>query len=497
MKPNEVKRVVIAGGGTAGWNVAAMLGASLGTLLDITLVESEEIGTIGVGESTVPTVRRFHELLGIDEQEFMRDNRASFILGISFEDWAREGDRYIHSFGVVGKSTWMADFHHFWLHAKANGWGGEIGDYCFEHEALRAKKFETGPNHGINYAYHLDAALYARFLRKLAERYGVKRVEGKIQSVEQDGESGFVTALALESGQRLEGDLFIDCTGFRGLLIEQTLKAGFDDWGHWLPCDSALPIQTRAVGPAIPYTRAIAHEAGWMWQIPLQHRVGNGFVYSSDHMTDQAAHDGLHARIEGDVVFSPKVIRFRPGTRRKVWDKNVIAFGLSSGFVEPLESTSIHLIQVGITRLVQSFPFAGITQAQTDRYNERSRHELDQVRDFVIMHYKLTERDDSDFWRYCRNMSVPDSLAERIALFRESAGAWQGHEELFRVDSWLQVMIGQRLYPETYHPMGHLMPEAQLKEALGHLRTNIANAVAQMPAHQTFLDGYCGAAELA
>ena len=497
MKPNEVKRVVIAGGGTAGWNVAAMLGASLGTLLDITLVESEEIGTIGVGESTVPTVRRFHELLGIDEQEFMRDNRASFKLGISFEDWAREGDRYIHSFGVVGKSTWMADFHHFWLHAKANGWGGEIGDYCFEHEALRAKKFETGPNYGINYAYHLDAALYARFLRKLAERYGVKRVEGKIQSVEQDGESGFVTALALESGQRLEGDLFIDCTGFRGLLIEQTLKAGFDDWGHWLPCDSALPIQTRAVGPAIPYTRAIAHEAGWMWQIPLQHRVGNGFVYSSDHMTDQAAHDGLHARIEGDVVFSPKVIRFRPGTRRKVWDKNVIAFGLSSGFVEPLESTSIHLIQVGITRLVQSFPFAGITQAQTDRYNERSRHELDQVRDFVIMHYKLTERDDSDFWRYCRNMSVPDSLAERIALFRESAGAWQGHEELFRVDSWLQVMIGQRLYPETYHPMGHLMPEAQLKEALGHLRTNIANAVAQMPAHQTFLDGYCGAAELA
>ncbi|WP_264940611.1 tryptophan halogenase family protein [Sphingomonas caeni] len=492
-----MKRVVIAGGGTAGWNVAAALGSTLGTLLDITLVESEEIGTIGVGESTVPTVRRFHQLLGIKEQEFMRDNRASFKLGISFEDWARIGDRYIHSFGVVGKSTWMGDFHHFWLHAVAQGYGGEVGQYCFEHEALRAGKFACGPESTINYAYHLDAALYARFLRKFSEGFGVRRVEGKITSVDQDGESGFVIAINLESGARIEGDLFIDCTGFRGLLIEQALGAGFEDWGQWLPCNSALPIQTRAVGPAVPYTRAMAHEAGWMWQIPLQHRVGNGFVYSSDHMSDEAAHDGLHARIEGEVVFAPKPIRFRAGRRLKTWDKNVVAFGLSSGFVEPLESTSIHLIQVGVTRLIQSFPFAGISQAQVDRYNARAQAEIEMVRDFVTLHYKLTEREDSEFWRYCKNMSIPDSLAARIALFRESGMAYQDQDELFRIDSWLQVMIGQRLVPQAYHHMGRLLTDAQLKQALTDLKTNIAGAVARMPAHQDFVDSYCGAEALA
>ena len=497
MVEQKVKRVVIAGGGTAGWNVAAALSRTLGTLLDITLVESEEIGTIGVGESTVPTVRTFHHLLGINEQEFMRDNRASFKLGISFETWARQGDRYIHSFGVVGKSTWMGDFHHFWLHAKAQGWGGDIGDYCFEHQALAAGKFATGEKSTINYAYHLDAALYARFLRKFAEGFGAKRVEGKITSVDQDPESGFVTAINLESGTRVEGDLFIDCTGFRGLLIEQTLKAGFEDWGHWLPCNSALPIQTRSVGPAVPYTRAIAHEAGWMWRIPLQHRVGNGFVYSSDHMTDEAAHDGLHARIEGDVVFAPNPIRFRTGRRRKVWDKNVVAFGLSSGFVEPLESTSIHLIQVGVTRLIQSFPFAGISQAQVDRYNERANEEAELVRDFIVLHYKLTEREDSEFWRHCKNMAIPDSLAARIALFRESGTAYQAQDELFRVDSWLQVMIGQRLMPQAYHHMGRLMTGDQLKGALGDLKANIAGAVERMPAHQDFVDSYCGAEALA
>ena len=497
MDSQRIKRVVIAGGGTAGWNVAAALGSSLGSLLDITLVESEEIGTIGVGESTVPTVRRFHQLLGINEQEFMRDNRASFKLGISFEDWARIGDRYIHSFGIVGKSTWMGDFHHFWLHAKAQGWGGELGEYCFEHQALAAGKFATGEKATINYAYHLDAALYARFLRRFSEGHGVRRVEGKITSVDQDGESGFVTAINLESGARVEGDLFIDCTGFRGLLIEQTLKAGFEDWGQWLPCNSALPIQTKAVGPAMPYTRAMAHEAGWMWRIPLQHRVGNGFVYSSDHMTDDAAHDALHARIEGDVVFAPNPIRFRTGRRLKAWHRNVVAFGLSAGFVEPLESTSIHLIQAGVMRLIQSFPFAGISEAQVDRYNTRAQDEAELVRDFIVLHYKLTEREDSEFWRYCRNMAVPDSLAERIALFQESATAYQAQDELFRVDSWLQVMIGQRLIPEAYHHMGRLMSDEQLKGALGDLKGNIANAVARMPAHQEFVDSYCGAEALA
>jgi len=492
-EPN-IRRVVIAGGGTAGWIAAAALGKVLGPLLDITLVESEEIGTIGVGESTIPTARTFHTLLGIDEQEFMRDNRASFKLAILFENWARQGDSYIHSFGTVGKGTWIADFQHFWLEAVHQGFGGDLADYCFEAQAAKAKKFATSKDANINFAYHLDASQYARFLRRFSERHGVKRVEGRIETVRQNAETGYIEALELASGERIEGDLFIDCTGFRGLLIEQTLKAGWEDWGHWLPTNSALPIQTKAVGPAVPYTRAIAHEAGWMWQIPLQHRVGNGLVFASEFMTDEEAHDRLHAQIEGEIVHEPKVIRFRAGRRRAIWDKNCIAMGLSSGFIEPLESTSIHLIQIAVTRLIQSFPFSGFDEAPIRRFNERARDEIERVRDFIILHYKATEREDSPFWNYCRTMEVPDSLAERIALFREDAQAYQGPDELFRIDSWMQVMIGQRIEPRGYHHLARMLPPGQLREALSDLKTNIARAVARLPEHQAFLDGYCAPA---
>ncbi|MES2442647.1 MAG: tryptophan halogenase family protein [Pseudomonadota bacterium] len=485
-----VKRVVIAGGGTAGWVVAAALGKTLGSLLDITLVESEEIGTIGVGESTIPTARTFHALLGIDEREFMRETQSSFKLGILFEDWARVGDRYIHSFGQVGKSIWMGDFHQFWLQAREQGWGGDLGDYCFELQAAKAGKFATGPEAKINYAYHLDAGRYARFLRKFSEAEGVKRVEGRIAEVRQNPETGFIAALVLESGATIEGDLFIDCTGFRGLLIEQTLKAGYEDWTHWLPTNAALPLQTASVGPAVPYTRAMAHGAGWQWRIPLQHRVGNGLVYCSEFMSDDEAHATLHAGIEGEILVEPRPIRFRAGRRLKAWDKNCIAFGLSSGFVEPLESTSIHLFMIGVTRLVQLFPFGGVTDTLADRYNELSRRELEAVRDFIVLHYKATERDDTPFWRHCRDMAVPDSLAERIALFRENALAYQAQDDLFRVDSWVQVMLGQRIEPLRHHQMGRLMPEAKLRQALGDLKANIAGAVARMPAHQAFLDRY-------
>ncbi|WP_243455797.1 tryptophan halogenase family protein [Sphingosinicella sp. BN140058] len=489
-----MKKVVIAGGGTAGWIAAAALSRQLGRLIEIVLVESDEIGTVGVGESTIPTARSFNALLGLDEPEFMRATQATFKLGIAFEDWARVGDRYVHSFGQVGTSTWIAEFHHFWLEARARGLAGEIGDYCFELQAAEAGKFATGSDTTINYAYHLDATLYGRFLRARSESHGVTRVEGRIASVEQDPENGFIRALAMESGERVEGDLFIDCTGFRGLLIEQTLRAGYEDWGQWLATDSALAVQTGSVGPALPYTRAIAHRAGWQWRIPLQHRVGNGLVYASAHMEDDDARALLIEKLEGEAITEPRLIRYRTGRRRKTWDKNCIALGLASGFVEPLESTSIHLIMIAVTRLMQLFPFSGISDAVVNRFNEQARSELESIRDFIILHYKLTERDDSAFWRQCRDMAVPDSLAERIGLFREAGFAYQASEDLFRVDSWVQVMLGQRLQPLGHHRVGELMGSERIQQSLADLKGKIAAAVQRMPTHQAFIDRYCAPA---
>jgi len=486
-----VKKVVIAGGGTAGWIAAAALVKQLGRLLDITLIESDEIGTIGVGESTIPTVRAFHSLLGIDEREFMRATQSSFKLGIAFENWSAIGDRYFHSFGVIGKSTWMADFHHFWLQAQAEGFAGPLGDYCFELQAAEANKFATGENAPINYAYHLDATAYARFLRGMSEPDGVKRVEGKITKVEQDPESGFIQALVLDSGQRIEGDLFIDCTGFRGLLIEQTLGTGYEDWSHWLPTNSAYAVQTTSTGPAVPYTKAIAHKAGWRWRIPLQHRVGNGLVFCSDYMSDEEARALLLREIEGEPLFDPRLIRYKTGSRRKVWNKNCLALGLASGFIEPLESTSIHLIMTAVTRLMQSFPFNGFDEPMIERFNTLSRTELEGVRDFIILHYHLTQRDDSAFWMRCRDMEIPDSLAKRMALFRDNAQAYQAPDELFRIDSWVQVMLGQQLQPRGYHQVARMMPPGQLRRTLADLKGNIAGTVAKMPSHQEFLDHYC------
>lgn len=493
MEEQKVKKVVIAGGGTAGWVAAAALSSQLGPLIEVTLVESDDIGTVGVGEATIPTIRTFHHLLGLNERDFMRATRATFKLGIAFENWARNGDRYIHSFGQIGRPTWMGGFHNIWLQARAEGFGGELSDYCFELQAAEAGKFFTSEKSPINYAFHLDASLYARFLRQFSETKGAKRVEGKIAKVEQDAASGFITALTLESGERLEGDLFIDCTGFRGLLIEQTLRAGYEDWTHWLATDSALAVQTRSVGEPPPYTRAIARQSGWQWRIPLQHRVGNGLVYSSAHLSDDEAHATLFANIEGEVLTEPRPIRYRTGRRRKVWEKNCIALGLSSGFVEPLESTSIHLIMIGVTRLIQLFPFSGVSDALARRYNEMADSELERIRDFIILHYKATERDDTAFWRHCRDMDVPDTLKQRLALFRESALVYQAPDDLFRVDSWLQVMLGQRIEPQGRHHMGRLMTREQMQRALDGLRTNIANAVAKMPSHREFIAQYCPA----
>jgi tryptophan 7-halogenase len=487
-----VRRVVIAGGGTSGWTAAAALAQQLGPLLDITVIESDEIGTVGVGEATFPTILTFHKILGLDEKEFLRATRGSIKLGISFENWARRGDRYIHSFGTIGKATWMGEFHHYWLQARSEGYGGDIGDYCFEHQAAKAHKFFVSETSKINYAYHFDASLYARYLRSRCEPQGVKRIEGKIVEVQQHPETGFVTALVLQSGQRVEGDLFIDCSGFRGVLIEQALHAGYEDWGHWLKNDSAQALQTDCPLDDIPpYTRAIAHDVGWQWKIPLQHRQGTGYVYSSRYISDDDARKVLLANLDGDIRVELRLLKFKTGRRLKAWVNNVIAIGLSGGFVEPLESTSIHLIQSGVTRLLQLFPFSGFSPALAHRYNEQSRIEYEKIRDFIVLHYKATERDDTPFWRDCRDMEVPETLAQRIALFRESGHAYQGADELFRVDSWLHVLLGQRIEPRGYHHMGRLLGKERLRAALDSLKTNITHAVEKMPTHREFLDRYC------
>nr|WP_295660595.1 tryptophan halogenase family protein [Polymorphobacter sp.] len=491
----RVERVVIAGGGTAGWVAAAALVKQLGPLISITLVESEEIGTIGVGESTIPTARAFHELLGIYEDAFMRAAQATFKLGISFENWGRDGARYFHPFGSVGRSTWMGDFQHFWLEARRQGLtNADYGEFSFEQNAALAGRFALEGKPQLAYAYHLDAGGYTRFLRSLAESAGVRRVEGKIRNVPVDAESGDIVALELESGERIEGDLFIDCTGFRALLIGETLGVKFEDWGDWIATDRALVVQTESTGPAVPYTRAIAHGEGWRWKIPLQTRVGNGLVYASDFLSEDEASARLLGALDGRPLFDPRPIRYKTGMRMKSWSRNCVALGLSSGFVEPLESTSIHLIQVAVTRLIQLFPFAGTTTALAERFNVQSTREWQGIRDFVILHYKQSERDDTAFWRRCRDMPIPDSLAERIALFRESAAAYQGGEDLFRVDSWVSVMLGQGLMPRDWHRLGELLKPGELAQALADIKKGIAGAVAATPAHDAFIARYCAAA---
>lgn len=493
MENRKIHKVVVCGGGTAGWMAAASMAKLLGRTLDITLIESEQIGTVGVGEATIPTLLTLHELLKIKEQDFLKAVQGTFKLGISFENWRDVGKDYIHSFGWTGKDSWAAGFQHFWLKGKQLGISEEFGSYCKEWLAARQNRFAVLPNQGLNYAYHFEASRYAVFLRAMAEEHGAVRQEGKIQRVEQDPESGYITAVVLESGQRIEGDLFIDCTGFRGLLIEQTLEAGYEDWTQWLPCDRAVAVQTEAIEPPIPYTRSIAREAGWQWRIPLQHRVGNGLVFSSNHWSDDEAIAKLMGHVEGNPLNEPRVIRFSTGTRRKHWHKNCVAMGLSSGFIEPLESTSIHLIQRAVIRLMQMFPYDGIRQPDVDEFNNQMRFEIDNVRDFIILHYNVTERDDSEFWRQCRTMEIPDSLKHRIELFRQAGRVFKVPTELFGENSWIQVMLGQGIEPEQYHPIVNMMDDDELKRFLSGIHASVGQLVSQLPDHQRFIDHYCKA----
>ena len=493
METQKIKKVVIAGGGTSGWVTAAALSQHLGTSLDITLIESEEIGTVGVGESTVPPIRTFNKLMGIDEQEFLRETAGAFKLAIWFENWAQKGERYIHPFGTNGQPTWLCDFQHYWLRGLDLGLTQGLGDYCVEWVAAEQGKFATSPESKINYAYHIDAALYAKFLRKRAEAKGVKRIEGKINSVKQNHTTGFIESVTLNSGEVIEGDLFVDCTGFRGLLIEQTLHTGFEDWSHWLPCDTAVAVQTENTGPIKPYTSAIAHEAGWRWKIPLQHRTGNGWVFCSRYMSEDEASSKLLAAVDGKPTRDPWTVKIRTGRRRKAWNKNCVAIGLAAGFVEPLESTSIHMIMMGVVRLMQLFPYQGIEQSFVDKFNKESRMEIEDIRDFIVLHYNTTKRDDTAFWRYCKNMEIPDSLKSRLELFKTGGHAYQNGAELFRVDSWSHVMLGQGLMPKNYHPSANNMPSDKLVSYLNNFRQTVKTTVAGLPSHQEFIDTYCPA----
>jgi tryptophan 7-halogenase len=486
-----IRRIVIAGGGTAGWMVAAGMSKVLGKRLDIKLIESDEIGTVGVGEASIPTLIHFHQLLEINEQEFMAATSATFKLGVSFENWHARKEQYIHSFGLTGTDHWTAGFQHFWMKGRERQLAGDYGNYCLELRAAQEGRFAHLPGNGMNYAYHLDATRYARFLRTFSERFGVQRIEGKIVSVTRDPASGDIAALQLEGGSLVEGDLFIDCTGFRALLIGQEMGVPYEDWSKWLLCDGAVAVQTRSVDEGVPYTRAMAREAGWQWRIPLQHRVGNGIVFSSRYTSTEQARASLLANLEGEALTDARVIRFRPGQRRQAWKGNCVAIGLSSGFLEPIESTSIHLIQRGIVRLMQLFPNEGIRAADVEEYNRQAVQETEHIRDFIILHYKVTERDDTPFWRACREMEVPESLRHRIELFRESGRVFRMSNELFAENSWIQVMLGQGIMPRQHHPVADLMGDAELSAFLDSISAPIERTIAQLPPHHTYVERYC------
>lgn len=493
MDEKPIRRIVIAGGGTAGWMVAAGLAKTLGKVIEIKLVESDEIGTVGVGEATIPTLVTFHRLLEINEQEFMAATQGTFKLGIGFENWRDVGENYIHSFGLTGKDHWTAGFQHFWLKGRDRKLAGDYGDYCVELKAALENRFAHLPRGGINYAFHIDAGLYAKFLRRFSERLGVTRLEGKIVDVKTDTLSGEIQSIRLDHGVDIEGDLFIDCTGFRGLLIGQALHQGYEDWSHWLYCDSAVAAQTATVREILPYTRSMARESGWQWRIPLQHRVGNGMVYCSRYIPDDQAKKALLANVEGEVLTEPRVIKFRPGQRRRTWHRNCVAVGLASGFIEPLESTSIHLIQRAIIRLLQMFPRVGIRPSDVDEYNQQTNAEIEHIRDFIVLHYHVTNRQDTPFWRACRAMDIPATLRHRIELFRETGRVFRVPNELFAENSWIQVMMGQGIRPKQHHPVADLMGDEELSQFLDGIRAQVDRTVMQLPKHQAYVEQYCKA----
>jgi tryptophan halogenase len=502
MADRHLRDIVIIGGGTAGWMAASALAKVLGPGTSIRLVESEEIGIVGVGEATVPHLKLFNQVLEIDEIEFVKQTQGTFKLGIEFVDWGRLGDRYIHGFGTIGHDYGLLPFYQYWLKLSGAGKAADIGAYSLNTVAAPRGKFMVSatdvPAHSplanIAYAYHFDAGLYARYLRRYAEARGVKRIEGRVVDVTLRAEDGFIAGVTLQRGEKLQGELFIDCSGFRGLLIEAALHTGYEDWTHWLPCDRALAVPCEKVGPPTPFTRSTARGAGWQWRIPLQHRTGNGYVYSSAHISDDEAAATLMANLDGRALAEPRKLQFTTGMRKKFWNKNCVALGLASGFMEPLESTSIYLIQSGIARLINLLPDRDFSPVLIDRYNAQAAFEFERIRDFLILHYWATERRDTSFWRYCSGMSIPEPLADTIRLFKDSGRFFRNAEEMFAITSWVQVMLGQHVVPQHYHPAVDLVPDQEIAGLVDSVKTVVAACVDAMPMHAQFIARHCAAA---
>jgi tryptophan halogenase len=496
----NIKKLVIVGGGTAGWMTAAAFSKFLkNQFCEVILVESNEIGTVGVGEATIPQIQVFNQSLNIDEDDFIRKTQGSFKLGIEFVNWGNIGESYIHAFGKVGNDMDAIPFYHYWLKAKKLGASADIGEYCFNVLAARKNKFMRSVNAGnsplsnIAYAYHFDAGLYAKYLREYSEKLGVKRVEGKISNVDLDPDSGYITSLNLDNGQEIIGDFFIDCSGLHALLIGKTLNVEYEDWSHWLPCDAAWAVPSEKLDPLPSYTRATAHTAGWQWRIPLQHRTGNGHVFSRRFIDEETAKNVLLNNIQGETLAEPRLIKFLTGRRKQFWHKNCVAIGLSSGFMEPLESTSIHLVQSAIARVMAVFPRKHISQVEIDIYNEQVGFEYERIRDFLILHYKVTNRTDSEFWNYCRQMAVPDSLTQKINVFKENAHVHRFNSELFNEISWVEVMLGQGLQPKGYHPLVDVVPPEEFDRRMAHIKRVLDNAVDYVPSHSQFIAEHCAA----
>ncbi len=500
MTDNRLRHIIVVGGGTAGWMSAATLGRFLTDgYTKVTVIESDAIGTVGVGESTIPQIRMFNRMLGLDEDAFIRKTQATFKLAIEFCDWRHKGHVYYHPFGPYGVNMEGLSFHAYFLKMRQLDPTAQLDDYSLQALASREAKFSrpidagNSPLSDIAYAFHFDAYLYARFLRGFAEERGVVRQEGKIVDIGVNGENGFIESVTLESGEKLEADFFIDCSGFRGLLIEQTMQTGFEDWSHWLLNDRAVSVPCALGGSTRAVTRATAREAGWQWRIPLQYRIGNGYAYSSAHISDDEAVHTLLSNLDGEPLAEPWRLKFKAGRRKKSWDKNVCAIGLSAGFMEPLESQSIHLIQVGISRLMTLFPTRAMNQVDTDRYNRLMVFEYEKIRDFLVLHYHQNERTDTDYWRYLREMEVSDYLADKIELFSKSGRVFRENDELFNDTSWFAVMMGQGLEPGGYDPLVDVMGEKAFRDRMEQIRTAIRASVDWMPTHMNFIKEHCAA----
>jgi tryptophan 7-halogenase len=502
MTHSRIEQIVIVGGGTAGWMSAAVLARAMGSKVNIKLIESDAIGRIGVGEATIPQIHNINKYLGFDEDDFIRQTQASFKLGIQFKGWTGPKDAYLHAFGDIGLPLGLTPFHHYWLRARDGGKAASLWDYSINNQSAMQNRFarldHVGQSRlgGIKYAYHFDANLYALYLGKSAQANGVERIEGKIVDVNLRADDGFIESLRMENGDTIKGDLFIDCSGFRALLIEGALKSGYVDWSHWLPCDRAQAIPSIKTSPMRPYTQSIAHKAGWQWRIPLQHRTGNGLVYCSQYLSDDEAISALMDNLESEALDAPRLVKFTTGRREKFWHKNCVAIGLSSGFMEPLESTSIHLFQSSVSRLLAMFPDKNFDPTLRDEYNRQTVFEFERIRDFLILHYHANGRKGEPFWDACRNMQIPQSLSRKIDLFRQSGRIFREHEELFTETGWLQVLLGQQIMPGSYHPLADDITPDQLAEFLGNIQTLINREVDNMPGHEDFIAGHCAAPQL-